>query len=78
MNYVYPLTPEHYGYQMINENDFVDVFAEIEKIADDKPTTPVEEGVVITKKVSTQSNTKDTGSGTFFGMNEVYEMLDRH
>lgn len=78
MSYVYPLTPERYGYQMITEKDFMKVFAELEKIADDKPDITVEEGERITKKISAELDTKDTGAGTFFELNEIYEILDRH
>lgn len=68
MSYVYALNPEHHGYQMNSENDFETVFMEIGKIVNDKPSTPYEEGIEITRKASTQESTKDTGLGTSLGM----------
>lgn len=78
MAYVYTLNPEHQGYQMITEGDFKKVFSEIEKIVDDKPPNPIEEGIEITKMVSTQTNTKDTGVGTAFNISDFDEILKIH
>lgn len=64
MSYVYALDPEHRGYQIINEEDFKEIFIEIGKLVNDKPPTPYEEGSEITKMASTQENTKDTGVGS--------------
>lgn len=78
MAYVYALDPEHRGYQMINEHDFVEVFAEIEKIVSEKPPTPIEEGIDLTKKASMQASTKDTGAGTSFDVSDFDDILARH
>lgn len=78
MSYVYALNPEHRGYQMISENDFAEVFAEIETIVNGKPDVPMEEGIEITQKASTQANTKDTGAGTAFDISDFEEILARH
>lgn len=73
MSYVYALTPEHQGYQIMNENDFSKVFAEIEKIVNDTPDTPYEEGVKMTEKASEQATTMDTGVGTSCDAGNIYE-----
>lgn len=78
MSYVYALNPEHHGYQMISENDFEKVFAEIEKLVNDKPPTPYEEGIEITMKASTQASTKDTGAGTAFDVSDFDNIFARH
>lgn len=78
MSYVYALDPGHRGYQMVSENDFLEVFAEIEKIVSEKPPTPIEEGVDLTKKASTQESTKDTGAGTAFDISDFDDILARH
>lgn len=73
MSYVYALTPEHQGYQIMSENDFSKVFAEIEKIVNDTPDTPYEEGVKMTEKASEQATTMDTGVGTSCDAGNIYE-----
>ena len=75
MSYVYALNPDHHGYQMFNENDFEEVFKEIGKLVNDKPSTPIEEGIEITKMASTQENTKDTGTGTAFDISDFDDIL---
>ena len=78
MSYVYAMDPKHYGYQMVNENDFEKVFMEIGKLVNDKPPTPFEEGVVITKKASAQEGTKATGVGTAFDPSDFDSIFARH
>lgn len=78
MSYVYALNPERRGYQMVDENDFIKVFAEIEKIVNNTPDAPLEEGIKITEKASTQVNTKNTGIGTAVTMSELEAIIDRH
>lgn len=78
MSYVYALNPEHHGYQMINENDFEEVFREIGKLVNDTPITPIEEGIKITKMVSTQENTKDTSTGTSFDISDFDNIFAKH
>ncbi len=78
MSYVYALNPEHHGYQMVSENDFEKVFAEIEQIVNDKPLDSYEEGLKFTTKASTQANTKDTGLGTTVNIDELDEMIAKH
>lgn len=78
MSYVYAMDPKHHGYQMVNENDFEEVFMEIGKLVNDKPPTPFEEGVVITKKASAQGDTKDTGVGTAFDPSDFDSIFARH
>lgn len=78
MSYVYALNPEKQGYQMIEENDFKEVFSEIEKLVNDKPDITVEEGIEISKKASTQENTRDTGAGTSFDISDFDNIFGRH
>lgn len=78
MSYVYALDPEHHGYQMVNENDFEKVFAEIEQIINDKPIDNYEEGLKLTTKASTQESTKDTGQGTTIDIGDLVKMIDKH
>ncbi len=78
MSYVFTLNPEHHGYQMVSENDFEKVFAEIEKIVNDKPFDSFEEGLKFTAKASTQASTKDTGSGTTVNIDELDEIITKH
>lgn len=78
MSYVYALTPEHHGYQMIRENDFEKVFAQIEQLVNDKPVNPVEEGIELARKASVQTDTKDTSVGTSLDLSDLYSILDRH
>lgn len=78
MSYVYALDPKHHGYQMINEGDFEEVFMEIGKLVNDKPSTPFEEGIEITKKASIQENTKDTSVGTAFDPSDFDSIFARH
>ena len=63
---------------MINEGDFEEVFMEIGKLVNDKPSTPFEEGVEITKKASAQENTKDTSVGTAFDPSDFDSIFARH
>lgn len=77
MDYVYALTPDHRGYQMIKEKDFDNVFSEIEKIADDKPTNPVEEWAIKTPMASGDDKTLDTGSGESIALKELAEIINR-
>lgn len=77
MSYVYALTPEHHGYQILSESDFAKVFAEIEKIVNDIPDTPYEEGEKMTEKASEQANTKDTGVGTTYDARTIYEEFEK-
>lgn len=77
MSYVYALTPEHHGYQILSESDFAKVFAEIEKIVNDTPDTPYEEGVKMTEKASEQASTKDTGVGTTYDARTIYEEFEK-
>lgn len=63
---------------MINENDFEEVFMEIGKLVNDKPSTPIEEGIKMTKKASTQEKTKDTSVGTVFDLSDFDSILARH
>ena len=78
MSYVYALDPQHHGYQIINENDFEEVFREIGKLVNDKPLTPFEEGIEITKKASVQANTKDTSIGTSFDPSDFDPIFAKH
>lgn len=78
MAYVYALDPEHHGYQMIDENDFEKVFMEIGEIVNDKPDTPIEEGVEITKKASAEESTKDTSVGTSFDPSDFDSIFAKH
>lgn len=78
MSYVDALDPKHRSYQMIDENDYEEVFREIGKIVDDKPFIPIEEGIEITKKASTQESTKDTSVGTSFNPSDFDSILARH
>lgn len=78
MSYVYTLDPQHRGYQMINENDFEEVFKEIGRIVDAKPVIHIEEGIEITKKASLQESTKDTSAGTSFNPSDFDSILARH
>lgn len=77
MSYVYALDPEHRGYQMVNENDFEQVFSEIENIVNNK-SNPYEEGVEISKKASTQEDTRDTSTGTNFDITEMENIINEH
>lgn len=79
MDYVKALSPQRQGYQMIDAEDFESVFSKIEELVNDKPSSPVEEDVVKTKMASTKEETKDTGSGTSFKVEDVIdEILKRH
>lgn len=78
MDYVYALNPEHHGYQIVNENDFEKVFAEIEQIVSYKPIDSHEEWVDFTTKASTQESTKDTGQGTSVDVGDLIKMIDKH
>lgn len=78
MAYVYSLNPKRHGYQMINENDFKTVFAEIENLVNNTAPTPPEEGIKITEKVSTQADTKDTGAGTAFDLSDFDSIIAKH
>lgn len=78
MSYVNALDPKHHSYQMINENDFEEVFIEIGRIVNDKPLTPYEEGIEITKKASIQEKTKDTSVGTTFDVSVFDSMINAH
>lgn len=78
MSYVYALNPEHQGYQMINEDDFNNVFAEIERIVNEKTSSPIEETTEQTPKASLQENTKDTGGGTFFDYSVIDGLIKNH
>lgn len=78
MSYVYSLTPSHRGHQMINENDFEKVFAEIEELINDTPDNPYEQGVTITPKASMQEKTKSTSSGTYFDTHYIDKLISRH
>lgn len=78
MSYVYTLNPEHRGYQMINENDFESVFAEIETLVNETAPTPYEEGLEITEKASIQASTIDTGAGTAFDISDFDSIIAKH
>lgn len=78
MSYVYALNPEHQGYQMINEEDFNNVFAEIERIVNEKTNSPIEETTEQTQKASLQEDTKDTGGGKFFDLSVVDSLIKLH
>lgn len=78
MSYVYALDPKHHGYQMLNENDFEKVFMEIGKLINGKPSAPIEEGIEMTKKASTQESTKDTSVGTSFDPSDFDSIFARH
>lgn len=78
MAYVYALNPDHRGYQMLSEDDFIKVFEEIGGIVNDKPSTPFEEGIEITKKISTQENTRDTSIGASLDKNCFDDILNKH
>lgn len=78
MSYVYALNPEHRGYQMIDEDDFEKVFTEIEALVNDKTGSPIEEGIEITRKASTQENTRDTGAGTAFDISDFDSIFAKH
>lgn len=78
MSYVYALDPQHRAYQMINENDFEKVFSEIEELVNETPDEPYEQGLLITKKSSTQKSTKDTGSGTAYDPSYIAALIDGH
>lgn len=78
MSYVEALIPEHRGYRMVNENDFANVFSEIEGIVNSKPSVYVEEGVKLTKMASTQNDTRNTGAGTEIDVNYLIKIIDSH
>lgn len=78
MSYVYALNPDHNGYQMINENDFVDVFSEIENIVNANSSNLMDDGTLHTKKASTEESTKDTGAGQSFDFSEFDSMINSH
>lgn len=78
MSYVYALNPDHNGYQMINENDFVDVFSEIENIVNANSSNLMDDGTLHTKKASSEENTKDTGAGQSFDFSEFDSMINSH
>lgn len=78
MSYIYALDPEHHGYQMIDENDFEEVFRKIGQIVGDKPSMSIEEGIEITKKASTQESTRDTSAGTSFNLSDFDNILKKH
>lgn len=78
MSYVYALNPDHNGYQMINENDFVDVFSEIENIVNANSSNLMDDGTLHTKKASSEESTKDTGAGQSFDFSEFDSMINSH
>lgn len=78
MSYVYALNPDHNGYQMINENDFVDVFSEIENIVNANSSNLMDDGTAHTKKASSEESTKDTGAGQSFDYSEFDSMINSH
>lgn len=78
MSYVYALNPDHNGYQMINENDFVDVFSEIENIVNANSSNLIDDGTLHTKKASIEESTKDTGAGQSFDFSEFDSMINSH
>lgn len=78
MSYVYALNPDHNGYQMINENDFVDVFSEIENIVNANSSNLMDDGTLHTKKASIEESTKDTGAGQSFDFSEFDSMINSH
>lgn len=71
MNYVRALDPENKDYQMLNEMDFEKVFSKIGELVDKKPSMPIEETENITSKASGLTETKDTGSGTAFDLEQI-------
>lgn len=78
MSYVYALDPDHRGYQMVEEKDFNEVFAEIERIVSETPDYTIEEKVDLTPKASFQESTKDTGAGTSFSIATFDSIIDNH
>lgn len=78
MSYVYALNPDHNGYQMIDENDFVDVFSEIENIVNANSSNLMDVGTLHTKKASNEDCTKDTGVGQSFDFSEFDFMINSH
>lgn len=81
MAYVYQLSPNRQGYQMIDEGDFEKVFEEIAEIVNDRPDTSWEEETDRTKKASLENDTKDTGMGRAFEISDmkyIEELIDRN
>lgn len=78
MYYVRALDPDSNGYQMTSEDDFEEVFMEIGKLVNDKPSIALEEGIEMTPKASLQESTKDTGAGIAFDPSVFDSILARH
>lgn len=81
MSYVRRLTPEHYAYQVIEEDDFVKIFNEIRKLFDSKVEYFSDEDEK-TEKISVLKNTIDTGSGTSCSpedfSSDLYPIVDKN
>ena len=77
MSYVNALDPKRQSYQMIAENDFEAVFSKIESIVNKTKRQNIDEDQN-TDKASQEDNTKDTGEGIYYTINELSLLIDKH
>lgn len=79
MDLVAALSPDNTAYQMLKENDFEKVFAQIQEIVSNKKGESWEELEDITEMASNNGNTMDTGFGSAFDADEfLSKIFDRH